>query len=213
MRYEQLQLESIRINCIFVELMVLNHSVVLGHRMYSVGGNNAICARPTPKRMEITSITIQIRCSLFWRFIFYKILLITNVKCDFVCRTNTQLQVLSSSDAMYTMHIAQNTLWDDEHMCECVFVNGRSIKWLEPHAIYHEDDVCMQTKWNRLHFTCKSTHTHTSTSLAIGREFQRSPRSYYLNVYYHLHQHFFFVQYLSWLSTFVLTKYLYCSNV
>lgn len=116
-------------------------------------------------------------------FISTKILLITYVKCDFVCRTNSQLQMLSSfqCNVQISCTLLLRSIYEDG-VCVC---NVHAIKCLEPHVIYHEDDTCVQTKLK------SSTQLLCTKQRSFRRGIPRT-RSHYQCVYFHLHLSFFF---------------------
>lgn len=93
-----------------------------------------------------------------------KILLITYVECNLVCRTNSQLQVLSC----FPNATCRSRAHSPFHICkmECM----HAIKCLEPHAIYHEDDTCVQTelKSTQAPLLCSLNCSGSETKIALS---------------------------------------------
>ena len=118
---------------------------------------------------------------MFARLLFIshtKILLITFVKWDFVCRSDSRLQVLSCircNVPILWAHTLRTTYAKMECLCLC---NVHAIKCLEPHAIYHEDDTCVQTE-----LKSSAPFSFCAPSLAVVHQ----TRSHYQCVYLHLH--------------------------
>lgn len=167
--------------------MVLNHFLpVHSHQVcaYSClcGYNSAICVLFTAIWSDQTWTQSPrllskfcVRSSPAFHFAHTKILLITFVKWDFVCRTNSRLQVLS----VYSMQRADRmsaTYAKMECLCPC---NVHAIKCLEPHAIYHEDDTCVQTELK----PSAPFSFCAQPSLAVVHQ----TRSHYQCAYFHLH--------------------------
>lgn len=157
--------------------------------MCGSGSNKTICVhspfRPTnrPNERNHLDYYLNFMFSLLL-FISTKILLITYVKCDFVCRTNSQLQVLSSfqCNVQISCTLLLRSIYEDG-VCVC---NVHAIKCLEPHVIYHEDDTCVQTK-------LKSSTQLLCTKQRSFRSGIPRTRSHYQCVYFHLHLSFFLV--------------------
>lgn len=121
-----------------------------------------MCSTSTKRTRKSSRLLSKYEIPFFTCY-FQKILLITYMKCDFVCRANTQLRVLSTLDATCTSHhLPHKREINGWGVCVCEFMFERLIKCLKPHVIYHKDDTCVQSHWNpvALH---RATHMNSAT--------------------------------------------------